>query len=87
MATIKFNMVTMLSTDYSYSLLGCVSNRLIKFEMDEREFFMNPLHSYPAGSFAIEMKPSEISHTLVTPDFTRKTECISRVRQDHFTHT
>jgi hypothetical protein len=23
----------------------------------------------------------------VTPDFTRKTECISRVRQDHFTHT
>jgi hypothetical protein len=23
----------------------------------------------------------------VTPDFRRKTECISRVRQDHFTHT
>jgi hypothetical protein len=23
----------------------------------------------------------------VTPDFTRKTECISRVRQDQFTHT
>jgi hypothetical protein len=23
----------------------------------------------------------------VTPDFTGKTECISRVRQDHFTHT
>jgi hypothetical protein len=25
--------------------------------------------------------------TIVTPDFTRKTECISRVRQDQFTHT
>jgi hypothetical protein len=24
---------------------------------------------------------------LVTPDFTRKTECISRVRQDQFKHT
>jgi hypothetical protein len=23
----------------------------------------------------------------VTPDFTGKTECISRMRQDHFTHT
>jgi hypothetical protein len=23
----------------------------------------------------------------VTPDFTGKTECISRVRQDHYTHT
>jgi hypothetical protein len=27
------------------------------------------------------------SYPHVTPDFTRKTECISRVRQDHFTHT
>jgi hypothetical protein len=25
--------------------------------------------------------------TSVTPDFTRKTECISYVRQDQFTHT
>jgi hypothetical protein len=27
------------------------------------------------------------SQASVTPDFTRKTECISCVRQDHFTHT
>jgi hypothetical protein len=27
------------------------------------------------------------SRPVVTPDFTRKTECISRVRQDQFTHT
>jgi hypothetical protein len=27
-----------------------------------------------------------VLYTNVTPDFTRKTECISRVRQDQFTH-
>jgi hypothetical protein len=27
------------------------------------------------------------AYSPVTPGFTRKTECISRVRQDQFTHT
>jgi hypothetical protein len=33
--------------------------------------------------------PRRYSSTLaaITPDFTRKTECISHVRQDQFTHT
>jgi hypothetical protein len=34
-----------------------------------------------------KLKSAEVDRGIVTPDFTRKTECISRVRQDQFTHT
>jgi hypothetical protein len=39
------------------------------------------------ASLAFSSRRSWVSNVVVTPDFTRKTECISRVRQDHFTHT
>jgi hypothetical protein len=35
--------------------------------------------------YRLYFKPDE--EVSVTPDFTRKTECISYVRQDQFTHT
>jgi hypothetical protein len=38
-------------------------------------------------SFDSSTKDVWFQRTTVTPDFTGKTECISRVRQDHFTHT
>jgi hypothetical protein len=47
----------------------------------------------PNFSIAIKVDKSRIKtpclslNQYVTPDFTRKTECISCVRQDQFTHT
>jgi hypothetical protein len=57
--------------------------------VNAKPYRYSPLHKYEIEKQvkALLQAGLIIPSTSVTPDFTRKTECISRVRQDHFTHT